>query len=371
MRREVPFFDYSRMYGYDADLLAPVIEKVLHRGAFILQAELATFERNLAEFVGVRHVIGVANGTDALIIALRAAGIGPDHEVIVPSHTYVASVASIHLVGAVPILVECGRDHLIDPVAVRKAVTARTKAIMPVHLNGRTADMDLILEVAEEFGLKVVEDAAQAVGSRFRGRSGGTFGVAGTFSFYPAKTLGCFGDGGAVLTNDDDVAREVRQLRDHGRDEDGLVISWGFNSRLDNLQAAILDAKLLRLQQVLDRRRAIARQYCDRLAGIDDLLLPPAPDADPDHYDAFQNFEVESGTRDELRRSLADAGVSTIIQWGGKPVHHLEGLRLSASLPFTDRLFERCLLLPMNPYLTDEDIDYICVKIHHHYGIDD
>jgi dTDP-4-amino-4,6-dideoxygalactose transaminase len=342
---------------------------VMDRGAFILQSDLVEFEAALAAFTGARYALGVANGTDALIIALRAAGVGPGDEVIVPSHTYVASAASIHFAGATPVLVECGDDHMVDPSAIAAAVTPRTAAIMPVQLNGRTCDMDAIQQIADKHGLLIVEDAAQALGSKFKGRNAGTFGVAGEFSFYPAKVIGCFGDGGGLTTNDAEMARKMSLLRDHGRDENGLVVTWGLNSRLDNLQAAVLNVKFRQFEGEIERRREIARRYRERLEDVEDFVIPPGPDNDPDHFDVYQNYEVESGNRDALRKHLEADGIRTIIQWAGKPVHHFEGLDLpKADLPRTDRLFTRCFLLPMNTSLTNDEVDYICDSIRKFHG---
>ena len=342
---------------------------VMERGAFILQNDLVEFEEALSGFLGSNHVAGVANGTDGLNIALRAIGIGAGDEVIVPSHTYVASVASIHFAGATPVLVDCGPDHLVDAAAVASAVTPRTAAIMPVQLNGRTCEMDALQAIATRHGLANVEDAAQALGSKFKGRNAGTFGMAAAFSFYPAKLLGCFGDGGAVTTDDADVARKVSLLRDHGRDENGLVVDWGLNSRLDNLQAAVLSVKFHRIELEIERRREIARIYHEGLSDLDDLLLPPGPDSDADHFDVYQNYEIESGRRDELREQLERDGVRTIIQWGGRAVHQLEGLGLKGvDAPYTERMFTRCFLLPMNTSVTNEEAEYICDRIRRFYG---
>jgi len=305
-----------------------------------------------------------------LTLALRAAGLGSGDEVIMASHTYVATAASVHFNGAMPILVECGEDHLIDMDSVAAAITPRTRAIVPTQLNGRTCDMAALMALAEARGLMVIEDAAQALGSKFRGRCAGTFGLAGMISLYPAKLLGCLGDGGLVMTNDDVMAEKLRLLRDHGRNEEGEVVAWGVNSRLDTVQAAVLLAKFKHYPEEIERRRAIARRYREGLTGLDDLKLPPGPD-DGDHFDVYQNYEVEAGRRDELRAHLSEHGVGTIIQWGGKPVHKLSGLGFEdVSLPRTEAIFERCLLLPMNTSLTDEEVDYICDMIRKFYGED-
>ena len=365
--RTIPFFNYPALFEREESELMPIIQDVLRRGAYIMQKDLVQFEANLGKYLGVKHVIGVADGTVALMMGLRAAGVGAGDEVIVPSHTFVATAAAIHHVGATPVLADCGADHLLDAASVARKVSSRTKAIMPVQLNGRTANMDGILELAALHGLAIVEDSAQALGSKFKGRFAGTFGVAGTCSFYPSKTLGCFGDGGAVFTNDDNAADFMRLLRDHGRAASGDVIVWGYNSRLDNLQAAVLDYKLARYDKQIARRRAIAAMYDMRLGGIAPLKLPPGPEADPDHFDIYQNYEIEAEQRDALRSYLDGHGVKTIIQWGGKTIHQFPKLNLNSDLPLTEALTQHFCMLPMNTSLSDDDISYICDQIEAFY----
>tara|TARA_R110000787_G_scaffold89896_18_gene190235 strand:+ start:58 stop:1179 length:1122 start_codon:yes stop_codon:yes gene_type:complete len=363
----IPFFNYPALFARDEDNLLGVIRDVLTRGAYILQKDLTELEDALKEYLGVRHVFGVADGTNALIIGLKAAGIGPGDEVIVPSHTYIASAASIHLVGATPILADMAPDHMIDPLSVAEKVTERTKAIMPVQLNGRTSDMDALQAIADKHGLQIVEDAAQALGSMYKGKCAGTFGSFGTFSFYPAKVLGCFGDGGAIVTNDDNVAREIALLRDHGRDENGTVVAWGTNSRLDNMQAAVLNYKLATYDEEIERRRDIARMYDAALTGLNDISLPPGPDHSPDHYDVYQNYEIEAGQRDALRQHLSENGIGTLIQWNGTPVHQMRELGFMETPPATEQFFKRCFMLPMHTALSDDDIAHICDVIQDFY----
>ena len=358
---QIPFFRYPHIFSQQRDDILAAMIKVMERGSFILQDELKEFERQIAVFAGAKYAIGMANGTDTLFLALKAAGIGPSDEVILASHTYIATAAAVHFAGGTPILVDCGPDHLIDPAAVAAAVTPRTKAIMPTQLNGRTCDMDRLQAIATKHNLLIVEDAAQALGSKFKGKCAGTFGFAGSISLYPAKVLGCFGDGGLLFTNDDNTYAILRQLRDHGRNDDGLVVRWGMNSRLDNLQAAVLLAKFRIYPEEMTRRRAIARIYHKRLQGLEDLTLPPGPDEDPDHFDIYQNYEIESGNREKLREHLKLKEIGTIIQWAGKAVHQFKGLGFDGvQLPYTEGFMERCFLLPMNTSLTDEEVDYIC-----------
>jgi dTDP-4-amino-4,6-dideoxygalactose transaminase len=228
--------------------------------------------------------------------------------------------------------------------------------------------MDAIGSLVQKHNLIICEDAAQALGSRFKGQSAGTFGTFGTISFYPAKLLGCFGDGGAIITNDDDLAEKVSCLRDHGRDQSGDVIAWGFNSRLDNLQAAILNFKLKSFAEDIERRRVVARTYHEGLSNIEELTLPPDPDADPRHFDVYQNYELEANQRDDLRTHLAERGIGTIIQWAGTPVHQFKSLGFDVDLPKTDTFFKSCLMLPMNVALSDGDVSYVIESVREFYS---
>jgi dTDP-4-amino-4,6-dideoxygalactose transaminase len=360
--RSIPFFNYPNLFLAEEQELTAIFRDVGSRGAFILQEDLTRFERNLATYLGVKYALGVGSATDGLLMALRAAGIGPGDEVIFCSHTMVATAAAIHFAGATPVPVECGDDHLIQPEAAERAVTPRTRAILPTQLNGRTADMAALETIANRHGLAMIEDAAQALGSRFQGRAAGSFGAAGVISFFPAKTLGCLGDGGAIVTNSDDIYESLVQLHDHGRGTDGEIVSWGFNSRLDNLQAAILDFRLASYDTTVERRRTLAGLYQDRLQAIPQMKLPPAPDQS-DHFDVFQNYEIEAERRDELRAFLNTRQIGSALPWGGKAVHQWPRLGFTARLPFTERMFERALLLPLNLSLTDHDVHAICNAI--------
>jgi dTDP-4-amino-4,6-dideoxygalactose transaminase len=366
--RSVPFFNYRHIFASLPPETLEAVRQTASRGAFIMQEELAAFESNLAAFTGVRHALGVGNATDGLHFAVRAAGVGADQEVIISAHTMIATAGAVHFAGAVPVPVDCGPDHLIDPMAVEAAVTSRTRAIMPTQLNGRTSDMDALQAIATKYNLAIIEDAAQALGSRFKGKCAGTFGIAGAISFYPAKVLGCLGDGGAVTTNDDAVFESVFQLRNHGRNKSGEIVSWGLNSCLDNLQAVLLDRQLRDYGTVVARRRHLAAAYTQCLRDVPEVILPPAPDSSPDHFDVYQNYEIESEKRDELKQYLKDRGVGTLVQWGGQADHQLTALGFTQRLPKTDRLFERLLMLPMNMSLADDDVFYGCDQVRAFYG---
>lgn len=359
----IPFFRYPHFFTSKEEAFIESTRDVGRRGAFIMQKDLADLEQSIAEFSGAKYAVGVANATDGLQMGFMVGGLKSGDEVIFCSHTMVATASAIHYAGGVPVPAEAGADHLIDPDKLEDAITDKTKAICPTHLNGRTADMGRIQAIADKHGLQIYEDAAQALGSKWKGKCAGTFGVASCISFYPAKILGCLGDGGAVLTNDDEVYRKLMLMRDHGRDHDGDVVLWGFNSRLDNLHAAYLAFQFKHYQKIIDRRRAMAVRYHAGLSEVAQLTLPAPPDSDPDHFDVFQNYELEAEQRDRLRDHLKENGIGTLVQWGGKAVHQFRKLGFAQSLPFTEKLFKRMLMLPMNMSVTDEEIDYICDTI--------
>jgi dTDP-4-amino-4,6-dideoxygalactose transaminase len=354
IQHEIPFFRYSHVFGQHREQYMAALLRVLEPGAFILQEDVRLFEQELAAYLGCKHAIGVGNATDALTIVLRAAGIGRDDEVIVPAHTFVASAAAVHWAGATPVICDIGEDNLIDPAHAESLVTSRTRAIMPVQLNGRTANMEQVLAVAARHDLQVIEDSSQALGSRYKGRCAGTWGRAGVFSFYPAKLIGAFGDAGAIVTNDDGLAAEVRLLRDHGRSgHGGEVQRWGMNSRLDTLHAAVLRVKLRHYADEVAHRRRVAEVYTAALTGIPGLWIPPGPADGGAHYDVFQNYEIRSQHRDALRAWLEQRGIRTIMQWAGKGLHQFPALGLRAHVAEADRFFKECLLLPMNSSVSD------------------
>ena len=360
---KVPFFDWAGYYRERAGDFARIMDETAGRGGFILQREVDEFEAGLARFIGVKHVVGISDATNAMLLGLRASALEPGSEVIIPSHCFVAAAQAVHFAGGINIPVELSADDwLVDPAAIEAAITPRTRAIMPVHVNGRTAPMEAILEIASRYKLEVFEDAAQAAGARLKGRGAGTFGRWGVYSFYPSKTLGCFGDAGALVTNDDDVADKVRRMRNHGAGPDKSIAIdinlWGTNARIDNIQAAILNYKLTYYDQAIARRREIAARYHEAFSGIGALHLPPPPDEGA-HFDIFQNYELCTAQRDSLRQQLATNGIGTIVQWGGVGIHQFKGLGFTADLPRTDRFFRESLLLPMNHILTDEQVDLV------------
>ena len=364
---QIPFFNYQSLFKEHEENFIEIFSDIGRRGAYIMQDDLSNFESKIEKYTGIKHAIGVANATDAMQLLLKAGGVGAGDEVIFCSHTMVATASAIAFTGATPIPVEAGSDHLIDPDSIIKAITSRTKAIIPTQLNGRVADMDKILDIAQEYGLQIYEDSAQALGAKYKDQCAGSFGLGGCISFYPAKTLGCFGDGGIVLTNDDNIYNVIKLMRDHGRGEDGNVSIWGFNSRLDNLQAAILNFFFQDYDKTVNRRRGVADLYHEELKDINELALPPATNSNNNHFDIYQNYEIESERRDKLKSFLSDNDIGTLIQWGGRAVHEFKDLGFTQSLPITEKIMRDSLMLPLNMTVTDVEIKYICKCIRSFY----
>lgn len=364
MNYKVPFVNYPLQYHNLEKEIDSTIKDVLNRGDLILRRDVEDFEKNLASFLGAKYAIGVNSGTDALILSLRAAGIGSGDEVITVSHTFVASVASIVHCGAKPVLIEVKEDFNMDTGKIEEVITPKTKAILPVYLNGRVCDMEKLMAVAQKHNLIVIEDAAQALGAKFNGKMAGTFGTASCYSFYPAKILGAYGDGGAVATDDEKIAEKIRLFRNHGQKTKTEIVCYGFTSRLDNLQAAILNIKFKYLPEWVKRKREIAGIYDKGLKGVLGVELPPAPDSNEKYFDIYQNYVLKAQKRDELFSFLKEKGVETLIK-DPVAVHRHPNLKLSHfSLPYTERLAEQVISLPMYPELIQEQIEYVinCLK---------
>jgi dTDP-4-amino-4,6-dideoxygalactose transaminase len=335
------------------------VQRVLHSGSYIGGAEVEAFENAFAAFCGARHVVGVANGLDALKLALLALDVGPGDEVIVPSHTFIATWLAVSQCGATPVPVEpTDNGFNIDPQQVAARITPKTKGIIPVHLYGEPADLDPLIELANRHGLFVLEDAAQAHGAVYRGRRVGSHGHAVAWSFYPGKNLGAFGDGGAVSTQDEALARRIRMLGNYGSRTKYVNDAIGYNSRLDPLQAAILRAKLPRLDEWNARRHAIAERYEKAFSA---LLPTPAAPREPQGH-AWHLYVVRHPDRERLQQALSQAGVTTLIHYPRPP--HLQqayaALGLGAgSFPRAERLADSVLSLPIGPHLAPAQVDHV------------
>lgn len=354
----IPFLDLKAAYLELQTEIDSAVQRVLASGYYILGPEVEGFESEFAAYCDAEQCIGLANGLDALHLALLAMGVGPGDEVIVPSHTYIATWLAVSQCGATPVPVEPDvQTFNMSPDRIEAAITPRTRVILPVHLYGQPADMDPILTIARKHGLRVLEDAAQAHGARYKGQRIGAHGDAVAWSFYPGKNLGALGDGGAVTTNDADLADRIRVLRNYGSRTKYLNEVKGFNSRLDPLQAAILRVKLAYLDQWHARRKAIASQYLQGLAGTG-LLLPHVPEwADP----AWHLFVVRHAQRDQLQKKLAEAGVATLIHYPIPPHKqqaYADGFG-QTSLPLAESMANEVLSLPMGPQLLSEHVSRV------------
>lgn len=359
MSRRIALVDLRAQYAGIAGEIDAAIEQVIDSGVFVGGENVARFEEEFSDFCGIQHAVAVANGTDALELTLHASGIGPGDEVLVPTMTFAASAEAVVNVGATPVLVDCDQRTMnIDPARARESVTPATRAIVVVHLYGQPADMDVLTLLAEQENLILVEDSAQAHGAKWRGKPVGSFGLAGTFSFYPGKNLGAYGDGGAVVTNDASLAARVRSLANHGRKDKYVHERCGRNSRLDNLQAAILRVKLRRLVAWNERRRAIAERYRARLTDLVTLLLN-----DPRAYSVHHLFAILVHHREAVRDRLGAEGISTGIHYP-VPLHRQPAFRhycvgVRSEEWVADTAAAKLLSLPMYPELSDEQVDRV------------
>jgi dTDP-4-amino-4,6-dideoxygalactose transaminase len=356
----VPFLDLARQVGSIRDELDETIADVVRSGTFVLGRHVRHFEQAFACYCGAQHAVGVASGTNAIGIALEAVGVRPGDEVITAANTSVATVVGIEQCGATPVLVDVERDsYTLDPSLIDAAVGERTRAIVPVHLYGQCADMERVLAVARRHGLKVVEDAAQAHGARFRERRAGTLGDAAAFSFYPTKNLGALGDGGAVVTNDAAVAEEVKMLRNYGERERHTSLRRGRNSRLDELQAAVLARKLAHLDGWNERRREIAARYAEGLAGSG-VGLPVERE---ERFHVYHLFVVSMPDRDRFRDALRP-GIETLVHYP-RPIHRQPAYEALAppNAAVSESLADRIVSLPLFPELDDREVEAVVAAV--------
>jgi dTDP-4-amino-4,6-dideoxygalactose transaminase len=358
---QIPFVDLKAQHAALRGEIRAALDDALDSMNLLLGPNVRAFESELAAYCGVRHAIGVGSGTDALYLALRGCGIGQGDEVITVANSFIATAAAIALTGATPVFVDVDpHTKLIDPERIRAAITPKTRAIVPVHLFGQVADMSAILDLAREHDLRVVEDACQAHGATHEGRRAGSLGDAAAFSFYMSKNLGAYGEGGAVTTSSDQIAERVRRLRDHGSVRKYEHVELGLNSRLDELQAAVLRVKLRHLDAWNALRRRHVERYGAALDGVD-VALPATRNGDDSVFHLYV-IQAPPGLRDTLQRTLAARGVATGIHYP-IPIHQQPAMRRTtyccAALPVTEALAPRILSLPMFPELQPDQIEYV------------
>ncbi|MEX0775472.1 MAG: DegT/DnrJ/EryC1/StrS family aminotransferase [Phycisphaeraceae bacterium] len=366
----IPYIDLARQHAPLREELLAACAQVIDSGQFILGPQVAAFEEAFARLCGTRHAIGVSNGTDALVLALRALGIGACDEVITAPNSFVASASAIALVGATPVFADVDDDMNLDPLQVAARITPRTRAIMPVHLTGRPADMSAIMHLAQWHKLHVIEDAAQAVLAEHAGRRVGSLGHIGCFSMHPLKTLSACGDAGAITTNDDVLAQRLRTLRNLGLRSREQCEAWSGNCRLDTMQAAMLLVKLRHVEGWTQARRGHAAHYRQALANLDSVRTP-ADGPHPGDTCAYHTFVIQADRRDELKSFLAAHGIQTAIHYP-IPIHLQDAAQplgyAPGSFPVAERLAQRILSLPIYPELTSEQVDYIAATIRRFYG---
>lgn len=354
---EVPFLDLKAQYASIKDEIRTAVDAVLESSAYVLGPFVKEFEENYAKFCGTKHCVAVDTGTSALHIALLAAGVGPGDEVITAANTFIATCEAISYTGARPVLVDMdAATYTIDPSLIEAAITKKTKAIIPVHLYGRPADMAPILAIGKSHGIPVIEDSAQAHGALYKGKKAGSMGLAGCFSFYPGKNLGAYGEGGAVTTDDDELANRMRMLRDHGSQQKYHHDVIGYNYRLEGLQGAILNVKLKHLPEWTRLRQAHANRYRELMADAN-LMLPPA---DGDIQSVYHLFVVQVDDRSRFQEDLRDEGVGTLIHYP-IPVHKQKAYADInwPDFPVTEQQAGRIVSLPMFPEMTEEQIVHV------------
>ncbi|MBF0395177.1 MAG: DegT/DnrJ/EryC1/StrS family aminotransferase [Desulfobacterales bacterium] len=363
---KVRFVNAVRNYHMIKDEIDDLYFDIMERGDYIDRNDLKKFEKNLAAFVGTKYAVGLNSGYDALHISLRAGGIGPGDEVIVPAHTFVATCSAVVNVGAKPVLVDVTKDFNIDVDKIEEAISDKTKGILPVHLSGYMSDMPRIMNIAKKYNLTVVEDSCQSLGSSINGKGAGSWGLTGCWSFYPFKILGGYGDGGAITTDDANVALFARRMRYNGEDRDtGEYHGHGFTCLLDNIQAAFLDVKLRYLPEWIKRRKEIAQLYKNALSDLSDILLPHYDKAGFDHI--YQNYTIRSKQGNDFSEYLKSNGVEVLTQFR-KPYYKHEALKLEdRGFPETEALSREVCSLPMNVEITDEEIDYVIKVVRSFY----
>lgn len=360
MAATIPFLDIAAAHEELRGELDAAYSRVMQSSWFILGNEVKSFEAEFAAYCGANYCVGVGNGLDALHLILRGLDIGPGDEVLVPSNTFIATWLAVTQTGATPVPVEpVASTHNIDPALIEAAITSRTRAIIPVHLYGQPADMFPITAIAQQYGLKVIEDAAQAHGATYRGRRTGVLGDAAAFSFYPGKNLGALGDGGGVVTNDPLLAERVRELSNYGSKQKYVHDLAGYNTRLDELQAAFLRAKLPVLNEWNNRRAVLANRYLTRLSGAD-IVLPAIIDS---AGSAWHLFVVRLKERERVMRALANAGVGVQIHYpipAGRSGAYTGTAAAATQCPIAEMLSDRVMSLPIGPHMSVDQVDRVC-----------
>jgi dTDP-4-amino-4,6-dideoxygalactose transaminase len=363
---EVKYVDFAEQYRQEKEALLPAIQRVFERGDFILGSAVEQFENEFAELCDVKYAIAVANGTDSLILAMRALNIGAGDEVITAPNSWISSASSIALVGAVPVFADVNEDQNISVEAVKKAITSKTKAFMPVHLTGRCADMTSLVALSQETGIPIIEDAAQSITAKIGAYTAGNGGLIGSFSLHPLKNLNAAGDAGILTTNDAKFATKLKLLRHHGLKNRDEVEFWGFNSRLDTLQAAILRTRLPKIKGIIEKRRKTAQKYSEALKNI-----LQCPRENSGEFHTYHVYVIQTERRNELQKFLSDRGIETKVHYP-IPIHLQKAASYlgygPGSFPMVETQASRILSLPIHQYLKDEQIQWVIESIRDFFG---
>ena len=365
--KNISFYNYPSLYLKQKKIYNKVISRNLSNGQYILGNDLKKLEDKLAQYFQVKYCVGLADGTNSLGLGLMSLNYPKNSEIIVPSHTFVATLNAILNSGYKPVIIDINKFGKISSENILPAISKKTKAILAVNLNGEACDYDDLNKISSKYSIDLIEDNAQGFGAYFNNKILGSFGKFASLSFYPTKILGCFGDGGALITNNYEIYKKVCVLRNHGRNTKNKIVNWGTNCRLDNLQASILLQNLKNIKKKISKRRHIAKLYYEYLKKNDNILLPQT---NYNHYCTFQNFEILIKHRNKLKKFLLAHGIETLIQWKGVTLNklNLSNLKKIGSYVNTKYYFNHCICLPINESLSDNDIKYISNKINYFYN---
>ena len=364
---EIPYVDLQAQWDQERAELLPIIENVLSSGIYVGGSEVQLFEEEIAKFCEVKHALALNSGTDALVCALSCIGVKPGDEVITPPNSFIASTAAIVHLGATPVFVDVSEDQNINPLLIERAISKNTKAIMPVHLTGRVADMRVIMEISNYHNIPIVEDAAQSIGSKFNDRPSGSIGEVGCFSAHPLKNLNACGDSGFLTTNNSEIAERARLARSHGLSDRNTARFFGHVSRMDSLQAAVLRFRLKNIAKVIDRRRQNVDMYRHKLRS--DCIL--SPNENGDEFNTWHTFVIQTGERDELKRYLKLKGIETAVHYP-TPIHLQPACEkfgyVEGDFPVCERQSRRILTLPVHQFLSVDQVAYVADEVNNYFG---
>ncbi len=365
MHWKVPFINLGQQFINQKEELVSAFNRIMESGSFILRDDVNIFEKNMASFLNVKNVVGVNSGSDALILAAKMLGLKKGDEVLTVAHTYIMTISAIYHTGATPVLVDIDEDFNIDTNKIESLINKNTKAIFPVHINGRMANMKEISKLAKKYNLAIIEDSAQGLGAKINGLNPGNFSSIGCFSSHPMKTLGCAGDGGFISTDDDELARKLRILRNHGQENKYDYKSYGLSSRLDTLQAAILNVKFPLFKNWIKKRREIASLYDRGLKKLP-LVLPTFLDKKNKHFDVYSSYVIRTSSQEKLVEFLRNCGIEVFIHLGPKSISENKDLffKIPQKLEKTEKVSKQVVSLPIYPELDLENVNYVinCIK---------